>query len=847
MINQTQLQKAAINYAEAGFSPLPINSEKRPTVKSWAEFQNVKATTAQINHWFSGAMPEAVGIAVIAGKVSQNLEIVDVDCKFDLTGELMKDFCDLIKEHLPELFPNLIIARTVNGGFHIIYRAPADAIQGNRKLASRPATEEEKANGKKVRDLIETRGEGGYIAAAPTNGYEWIQNSFTNIPTITGEERETIMAIARSFDQMPVKEIEAEKTTVGPTNTSTEGKSTFEDFNERSDVPALLERHGWRFHRRSGSRMVFTRPGKTDQKSSANFCTERRVFYVFTTGSDFESRRGYNPSQVYAALEHGGAYSAASKALYAEGYGTRHQDKKLKDNFPAITNAPLTTNELPTEWNAPKPLDLTLKKVLTVSDDLLPKVLINWLRPASKVIGCPFDFLVLSAIVMIGSIIGSKLRVKPLVNSDWFVVPNLYGGCVGLPSSKKTPALDETRKPILALQAEARKVYVEQKQVFDVDAEFYQKDITALKKKSKTAEAYRNGLANLNKPAEVSLRRFEINDVTTPKLGEILSKNPNGFLQFRDELTGWMKSLEADYDLNARAFFLELWKGAIPYSIARKGDGETEIQSGTLSIIGGIQPSKLLRYISEAYSQDNADGLPQRFLFAYPDANKRSTNPTESEYHAMRDGFERVNAICKTLADYDFKGQVIAANGDHFHLLKFDRAAQSIINEWRDDIEAQAESLQVEDEPFSSYLYKLPKSCFAVALIFHCLEHINDAYFPDEISEATALKAIAYTEVLTSHAHRVFALGENQIFSLAQTLLGKIRKGDLHQAFTAREVSRKQWSGLKTPDTIRDVLALLIDYGYLLEQSTNGGGRPRVRYFYHPSLTPKKAGGEDDE
>lgn len=830
---------------------MPVKSDKTPAVDAWKQFQTDKPTTAQINQWFSGSMPKTTGLAIIAGEISGNLEIIDVDCKYDLSGSLMKDFCDLLKEHLPELFPQLVIAKTVNGGYHIVYRTAEKTAQGNKKLALRPATEEEKANGKKKRDLIETRAEGGYIAAAPTEGYKWLQGTFENIPTITAKEREIIMTVARSFDQMPVETSERERTAqkvVSPTR-STGEISTFEDFNQRADVPALLERHGWKLHQRSGSRMIYTRPGKTDQKASANYDESRRIFYVFSTSSDFQSDKGYNPSQVYSILEHGGDYSAAAKSLYAEGYGARYQAKTSKDDFPAITDATqaAATNEPPQEWSEPKPLDLTLKKVLTVDDDFLPKVLVNWLRPASKVIGCPFDFLALSAIVMIGSIIGSKLRVKPLVHSDWFVVPNLYGGCVGLPSSKKTPALDETRKPILELQSAARKTYLEQKQIFDVDAEFYQKDIGDLKKKSETAAAYRLGITNLTKPEEATLRRFEINDVTTPKLGEMLSKNPNGFLQFRDELTGWMKSLEADYDLNARSFFLELWKGAIPYSIARKGDGETEIQSGTLSIIGGIQPSKLLRYISEAYSQDNADGLPQRFLFAFPDANKRNANPTEAEYFSMRDGFERINAICKTLADYDFKGVTVAANGDKFQLLKFARSAQSIADEWRNDTEAEAESLQIEDEPFSSYLYKLPKSCFAVALIFHCLEHINDSSFPDEISEATTLKAIAYTEVLTSHARRVFALGENQIFSLAQTLLGKIKKGDLHQVFTAREVSRKQWSGLKTPDTIRDVLSLLIDYGYLKELSTGGEGRPTIKYFYHPTLTPEKAGGEEDE
>ncbi|MDQ3181765.1 MAG: YfjI family protein [Acidobacteriota bacterium] len=442
---------------------------------------------------------------------------------------------------------------------------------------------------------------------------------------------------------------------------------------------------------------------------------------------------------------------------------------------------------------------------------------------------------------MVGSLIGSRLRVKPLQNSDWFVVPNLYGCCVGLPSTKKTPALDETRKPILELQAAARKEFSDKIKDFEIEAKYYERETTAIYKEKLGLTETKKKIKELTEPETPILRRYETNDITTPKLAQFLAENPNGLLQNRDELTGWFKSLEADYDLNARSFILELWKGAIAYELARVGNGEILITSGTLSIIGGIQPSKLQRYIGEAYSFDNADGLPQRFLFSFPDINKRGEKPTPADYEQMRNGYAAVNRLCARIAEYDFKGNVSGANGDKFQVVKFNREAQAAVDEWNSDIEKEAENLQIEDEPFSSYLYKLPKSCFAIALIFHCLEHINDAVFADEITLETTLTAIAYTEILATHAQRVFALGENQIFSLAQILVGKIKKSELEQGFTAYEVKRKQWSGLKTPDTIKDVIGLLIDYGYLRELPASGEGRPTVKYAFHHSLEKEMA------
>lgn len=486
----------------------------------------------------------------------------------------------------------------------------------------------------------------------------------------------------------------------------------------------------------------------------------------------------------------------------------------------------------------PKPLDLTLKPVETIDDDCLPKILADWLRPASAVIGCPFDFLVLSAITAAATLVGSRLRVKPLQFSDWFVVPNLYAGLVGLPSTKKTPALDETRKPILELQAKARKDFESLKNDYAIEKRLYEKQSDNIYKNFKggNVDALKLQLSALTKPEEPKLKRFETNDVTASKLIQLLADNPNGFLLFRDELTGWLKSLEAEYDKSARAFILELWKGAIAYELARVDGREIQLESGTLSIVGGVQPSKLQRYITEAYSFDNSDGFAQRFLFAYPDIHKQTKKPSQADYDAMRKGFAAANETLKKLAEYDFHGKIIGSNGDVFHVVKFDPEAQITVDQWKDEIDAEAGKLETEDEAFSSFLIKLPKNCFAIALIFHCLENIGAVNFPDEISNLTTLKAIAYTDVLISHARRVFALGENQIFALAQTLIGKIKKGELKQGFTGRDVARKQWSGIKTPETVRDVLSLLTDYGYLKEDSPKGNGRPTVKYYIHPSL-----------
>ena len=63
--------------------------------------------------------------------------------------------------------------------------------------------------------LIETRGEGGFIIVAPSGGpvhpsgrpYVLRSGGFDTIATITPEERSDLFALARSFDQMPRREV----------------------------------------------------------------------------------------------------------------------------------------------------------------------------------------------------------------------------------------------------------------------------------------------------------------------------------------------------------------------------------------------------------------------------------------------------------------------------------------------------------------------------------------------------------------------------------------------------------------------------------------------------------------
>ena len=154
------------NYLPKKISCVYVDKNKRAIVQ-WKHFQTSLPTEAEMQSQLY--TDRAYGIAVICGAVSGGLEIIDIDCKYDLTGKLFEDFLDEIPDSLKK---SLYIVKTVNGGYHLYYYCAK--ISGNLKLASRYTTDDERKENPtdKVRVLIETRGEGGYAVAPPTEGYD---------------------------------------------------------------------------------------------------------------------------------------------------------------------------------------------------------------------------------------------------------------------------------------------------------------------------------------------------------------------------------------------------------------------------------------------------------------------------------------------------------------------------------------------------------------------------------------------------------------------------------------------------------------------------------------------------
>lgn len=301
-----------------GINVIAVDGHKKAAF-AWKAFtEDLIAETTLINQINS---EKAEGIAVICGGVSGGLEVIDFDLKYDISGDLMARYNSLIPE---ELLKKLYIVRTKSNGFHYYYRC--EVVEGNKKLAARPATPEELKDTPHLKQLvlIETRGNNGYVVAPPSDGYHIEQAN--EISVITIEERETLLEAARSFHDVHTEE-RAKFTTTGAAFVV----SPFDDYNQKADAVSLLCRHGWSVVSEDNKRVYLKRAGNTSAKTSGNYHKDKNLFYVWTSSTQFYPEKAYSPAAIYSILKHSGDYSAASKQLIKEGYGTKRTPQALEE------------------------------------------------------------------------------------------------------------------------------------------------------------------------------------------------------------------------------------------------------------------------------------------------------------------------------------------------------------------------------------------------------------------------------------------------------------------------------------------------------------------------------------
>lgn len=489
------------------------------------------------------------------------------------------------------------------------------------------------------------------------------------------------------------------------------------------------------------------------------------------------------------------------------------------------------TNELMEPLRA---LPSSLPPVEAFSPAMLPEAIRPYVMDVAQRQQSAPEYCAIVALVGLAGVVGRKLLMRPKRHDDWTITPNLWGVLIGGPSSMKSPALRAMRFPMDSIEKELREVHEAARAQYEDDAEIVEMERQAAKQRAKkrAKEGDRDGaraelaeVASLEEPPK-SPPRLTVNDASVEALGERLNENPNGLTLVRDELSGWLAKMQQEEYASDRSFYLECFNGDGRYTYDRIGRGTIAIENCTLSIIGGIQPAKIIPLVRSVAKGTDDDGLIQRFQLAvWPDQPKYwqwvDRAPSAQAKDRYRKAFYALHALSFETEDVEPP------------TWRFTEQAQAVFITWMEELHAEARSGDLPPA-LESHLLKTPETVCTLALLFALVDGEQG-----EVGYASTCRALAWAHFLRSHAERLYsAVTGSQV---AGARLIHQRRAKLPQPFTVRDVRRRQWAGMANIEEVREAIEVLEDHHYVHRFEVNTGiGRTKTIFYWHPNLAPKE-------
>ena len=299
-----------------------------------------------------------------------------------------------------------------------------------------------------------------------------------------------------------------------------------------------------------------------------------------------------------------------STEVYSPGIGEKPSPNgKLHNADHAVTERFTSTSTLPEAVEFPV--------------DVMPASCRPLIEEATAALGCAPELVALPMLATLSSAIGTTRIIE--VKGGWREWASLFVAVVASPGAMKTPAAKVAKKPAFDRQRELGKNYADEKEEWKREVREWEVE---------KRDAQKAGEPAPEQPDAPAMGRCVASDTTVEALVSILEENPRGLLVHRDELAGWVRSMDQYKGGKGsdRQHWLNLWSTDEVIVDRKSRMGEPVILSRPfVSLFGGIQPAML-----GELGAGVEDGLMDRFLFAYP--AQRHIRFTEHEISAEAEG-----------------------------------------------------------------------------------------------------------------------------------------------------------------------------------------------------------------
>ncbi len=647
---------------------------------------------------------------MVTGKISGNLLVIDFDHD---AKEVFPQFWSDIQLECPGITDKFVVVQTPRPGYQVWFRQNSP-VGPNKELAyteprspiddpARSSTNSDTLK-PKPQVMIETRGEGGYVAAPGSpvsvhqNGapYQIIHGSLSCLSPLTEQESERVLSLCRSYTRFTPQNVQLK-----PGEKYSGVPRPGDIFNDNADLQQLLLDHGWTIDRTTAEGVIhLKRPGKTAPGSSATLGhikddNGRPLLYVFSSNAlPFQKDHCYDAFAVFTLTEHDGDYSkaaAAARALY------RPQVEQAQAEYTESAKSDL---QILRDKEAP------YKKFPL---DCLPETVKAYVSESAGAIGIDDAFVAVPILPVLAAAIGGSrsIRLKP-----GFEQPSiLWAITVGGVSSGKTPGFEAAKKPIVDVENSLHLVRLEKAKQFDHQMVIYE-------------QAKADGEKGLVKPKKQEDRRQVLmNDITMEALADVAAENDK-LLCAIDEVASFVKQMDQYRPGRDKENWLSMYDGG-GLNINRKKDKlRIWVPRTNISVTGTTQPAVAASVIYTEEFLNN--GLAARILSARPPSaivrwTETEVNPSVDE--AMRVLVTRLFLLKGTSDNFGPCPQVLPCSDE----------AKQLFVQWMDDTADYAESMA---ETLKNSWLKLRPVAARLALILSVTRQVM------ELPEGQAMKPV---------------------------------------------------------------------------------------------------------
>jgi len=514
------------------------------------------------------------GVGIVTG--FNGIEVIDIDLKIFKSLKEQQDFWNeyvkFLSDNIDDFDDKFVIYKTVNNGYHIIYRCAV--IAGNQKIAKLKGHTEA---------IIETRGNGGYVFIYEN---QVSTKSYYEIQEISELDREVLFQVSRYYDYVEEKDLiieqKADKVTV-------ENQiPVWQDYNEKTNITDVLSDE-FSIVKNLSDKYIIRRSGATSPHSGYIY-KNSGCMYLFSTGSIYPAEKLLSPFSVYAHKYHNADYSVAAKDLYQKGFGTRliKPVKELQEKI---------------EIN---------KSDLVFPIEIFPNEIQAYMLSCKNTLDSSLDYMGCSFLWSMSIIVGNAVKVQ--VKTGWIENNTLWFSVVGKAGIGKTPSIANIIFPLQKVNNRELKKYIKQNE------KYLAYMLLDKKEKANTEE--------IKKPAKT---QFIADDITLEALVDLHEENKNAIGLFKDELAGWFKDMNKYRAGSDLEFWLSTWSGKSIF-LNRKTSKSSFVQDPHISVLGGIQPGILDSF----YTEENKDnGFIDRMLLCFPDLVVENYNENELDYRIL--------------------------------------------------------------------------------------------------------------------------------------------------------------------------------------------------------------------